>query len=169
MEYRIKKGNHYSTPRELDLYTANKEVIFQFSFNETNKYIIPERDQLDVNKLFGFSMGHHHTNSIRIGWNTSSNSREFTLYAYIYENGERFIHELTKVFINREMIITLLPEFKENRIRIKILDCALEKYSIFTFSYKFPKFKWGYMLFPYFGGNQPSPKNMHINLIYGKN
>ena len=41
------------------------------------------------NKLFGLSYGHHHRNSIRIGWRGTG--EEVEIAAYVYERGVRTI------------------------------------------------------------------------------
>lgn len=110
----------------------------------------------DFNKLFGWSYGWHHSNSIRIGWKAVDN--KIRLAMYTYEDGKRYIkgfawanvEVMNQVSINYDPV-TCVIEFK------------LNDKSAYMMYYKKPSF--GYNLMPYFGGQCPAPTTMEIQLL----
>jgi hypothetical protein len=112
------------------------------------------------NKLFGFSYLYHHWNSVRIGWRPLRDRIE--LCFYLYKDGN-----LIEVPINFSLIIGVSYEIslivKETYVIILIEDPI----SKITFSYTYNiKYKptFGYMLYPYFGGNPKAPNDILIVL-----
>lgn len=114
-------------------------------------------NQADINKLYGFSdsMGHHHTNSARFGWNWMNG--EMRLHAYCYVSKERMFKELGTVPLNKKIrcSIEVLPGkyiFTVNGKKDTMLRASQESESR------------GYMLFPYFGGDESAPHDIHIKI-----
>ena len=166
MEYLIKKDWHYATPLELIKkackirYTKERSMSAVVNFNTDCIYEIGI-DQSDINKLFGFSLGMHHTNSIRVGWRYYKGAME--LCAYIYENGVR----------QKERVLWECDFFKDYKIdiKLKVVDNSymVEFYVNDEFRYGKTlatkvKRRISYPLSLYFGGNRKCPHNMHIEL-----
>jgi len=57
-----------------------------FKFTETAIYRFYDEDQHDVNKLFGFSFGMHHNNSVRFGWRPTEDLTKIEIVGYEYVN-----------------------------------------------------------------------------------
>jgi hypothetical protein len=150
----IQHGEHYSRHKVewLQSRTLNAEVIF----DETAVYsTVDPVNQHDINKLIGFADCNsvHHENSARIGWRWLNNQLE--LHAYAYVNGERLSEFIATVPLNApsSIGIELLEdayEFTVNDNQVQINrehDCSMGTY---------------YMLFPYFGGDEPAPQDISI-------
>lgn len=155
--YVIKKGEHDSgsSPKSF-----SKTILsFQAKFDESAEYqTTRQENQADINKLMGFSdcNGHHHNNSARFGWRWFDNQLE--IHAYCYIDGQR---------VNK--YITSVPLNSMNDYQIEIAD---NKY-IFTVNNnarleinKNNSCSGGinYMLFPYFGGDEPAPHDITVTV-----
>lgn len=100
-----------------------------------------------INKLVGLSNGiDHHTNSIRIGW--VFNEDKFDLYAYYYYKGDRNQHKMVSVETNE--VFTYSINISESGYNININDTE----HIIEAS---QDIKTSYILWPYFGGEEPFP------------
>lgn len=158
--YIIKKGTHSSFRLPKFIWNP-KGYKIKFSFTNSCKYVTSDiNNQNDINKLFGFSRGIHMLpqnnnllkkmfgricNSIRIGWRYNIKNDNFEIFKYKYINGTRCISDvLVALKANQEYTISIGDMFYTN-------------------------FPLGYLLFPYFGGDEKAPKNMYINLKYEKN
>lgn len=153
--YVIKQGQHESN-RTIKSFKGDV-LSFKASFDESAIYETKrEENQADINKLMGFSdcNSHHHENSARFGWRWYNDQLE--VHAYCYVNGDRKIEYVTTVELN-EM----------NDYQIRIID---NKY-VFTVNgasrveiNKNPNCSGdvNYMLFPYFGGDEPAPHDISV-------
>lgn len=159
MNYFIPKNWHYSLhlPWRVD---TKKIFRFKVTFDLNCLYDLNSIDNLDINKLYGFSFGNnHHKNSIRIGWNCQEKNDKISLFAYWYQNGDRNSIKLLDVDIFQEIQITMINLPSSNKCQIVI---GKNIFSI-PFNYKDIERK-GWRLFPYFGGNQKTPHAMNIYL-----
>jgi hypothetical protein len=160
MIFKIKKGNHrsYNIPK----ITLKKNLFFNFSFLSNPSYITENKqNQDDINKIFGISDSfHHHCNSIRIGWNYNIKLDKNILYIYYYINGERKFIKLDNIYLEENREYNGFIEIYKNYYFIKIED----KY------YKIErKSKWigpRYFLYPYFGGQETTKKEIQIQINY---
>lgn len=162
MIFKIKKGHHYSNNfifKLVNLFHTSDRMAYTILFNETNKYIDETVDKFDVNKLIGYSKGLHHKNSYRFGWNCLND--KIHIYGYSYINGVRVIDEICEVDIDKEY--TLLIRTKNGKVIYTVID---SEYQMKQAVQKITTKKiFGYNLWPYFGGNKTSPKNMLIELV----
>jgi len=133
-----------------------KRMDKTITFTDSCKYTSANKDW---NKLFGFSYGHHHNTSFRIGWRFRNNKFETCLYFYI--NGERKERRLEYVTTDVEyrFIITVHDTkvtitYGVNGKELKSYDVRIEKINK----------KAGYYLFPYFGGQEVAPHKMLIKV-----
>jgi hypothetical protein len=138
-----------------------------FKFTESALYHFGDQDQHDVNKLFGFSFGLHHKNSVRFGWRPNNDLTKIEIVGYEYVNKIRVptipiwdveidkwyqyeLRYISGVFGKIEYFIT-----DGNDYRGTIHPITLPK-----------DFYLGYKLYLYFGGNKKAP---HDIIIYQDN
>ena len=85
---KIKKGRHYPylIPIAFPFWVKKNDVNSRkarFMFTDSCMFDLKDEDQWDVNKLFGFSIGHHHNNSsFRFGWRPLLNKNTIEIVAY---------------------------------------------------------------------------------------
>ncbi len=154
----IKKGNHYS---ESNSYSAFKGSRIQFRtiFDSTVIYTtIDKSNQADINKLYGASDAgtHHHENSARFGWRWKNNAVE--IFAYYYVNKERKSVFLGNATIGKEDFYALSVEENHYVFQFNDQKTIVERYS------NAPGFD-GYLLYPYFGGDEVAPHDIRIHII----
>jgi hypothetical protein len=146
-QYKIKAGKH-SSGIHIKLHCGKNILRYSVRFDESCIYNLGDVDQLDINKLCGISFGLHHNNSARFGWACVGDRIE--LYAYCYVDKKRVWKSLGLVDINKTYDLHL--------------DVQKGAYNFFVYAHgtdllsaqSIPKTitcKYGYMLYPYFGGN----------------
>jgi len=150
--YHIKEGNHKSTVKFETL--TSEELKFSCKFEESAIYELNDEDQLDINKLYGFSdcNNNHQDNSARFGWRWNNRLEIFT---YVYNNGVRNTQILGSVDVNTW-----------NEYSIQITDNSY----VFTLNGRSTTVERTsdcnrgtyYMLYPYFGGNQTAPHDIRL-------
>ena len=155
--YTIAPNNHFSDQANYQSFSKG-ELNFKVIFDSSAIYqSVNPVNQYDVNKLFGFSEGdNHQQNSARIGWAWNKNA--LRLYAYVYGNGERRIKEISSVEIGKEILC---------RIKVAgdqyLFEAGQEKASLgrSVAGEVVP----GYMLYPYFGGDETAPHRITIRIM----
>lgn len=165
MMFTIYKGFHFCNKalyKLFNLFNNKKRMSYYVTFNETALYVDNSVDRFDVNKLFGFSLGMHHKNSYRFGWNCIDG--KVHIYAYAYINSGRIITEICVININEEHRFTIFIS-NNGKCIFTVID-SLDK--INQAIVMVPKSKqklFGYKLWPYFGGNKTAPQKIEIKLI----
>ena len=99
-EYLIPKGEHYSQSAAIQITNVNK-LEFTAVFDSSCRYNTIKKDnQLDLNKLYGFSDcgTDHHENSARFAWRW--NGEKIEIHAYCYVNGKRMSQYLGALNVN---------------------------------------------------------------------
>lgn len=151
------------------LINRNKEysVTRYFKFTESAIYFIEDEDQYDVNKLFGFSFGWHHRDSVRFGWRPNKTLDKIEIVGYEY---------IDKLRVPTIPICDVdLNKWYKYELKYKAgVDCQIEydvTNGITHYGTIHPiklKKKWnlGYKLFLYFGGNKKAPRDI---VIYQEN
>jgi len=134
----IKKGRHRSGFR-LTPFIYKKKMKFRVRFKPSCVYTGSTQLEEQINKCAGFGSWFVHNRSLRLGWNYNSFTKKIDLYLYEYIKGDRQITYLQSVDINTYNDITLKSE---------------KPYWFGTY-YKF-----------YFGGKEPAPHNVEININY---
>ncbi len=175
----IKKG-HHNNPGILVPYFGRKFHIVLFKFSESCKYNLNNENQSAINKLWGYSFIGHcpyqnfehelpnsfgkrlrwifgaiHKNSFRLGWNYNNETDKFQIFAYWYNNGIRGGYKLQDCNVNEEVRITLNNDYHNNHILIT---------GLWTIKFNFPKLKIGMHHDLWFGGKEPAPHNMEMEL-----
>lgn len=161
----IKKGTHYARPLQLIKkllgirYTNKRAMSAVVRFHSDCQYEIG-KDQSDINKLFGFSLGMHHKNSIRVGWRWLNGNLE--LCSYIYENGVRLKEQvLCKCDFNTDYRIYVYLYIEEGKYCVYYYVNSELKHSQ-QLATKVKKYV-SYPLSLYFGGNCKAPHDMIID------
>lgn len=159
----INKGWHSSLSnfwlRLVPKWNNGKPVTYKFKMSGDNWYPYKEPDDHDVNKFFGFSMGLHHKDSIRLGWAPNFNKRgSFNIYFYLYNNGARFFSRFTKINADTDYTITISVDF--GYVTFELFDQDGNSIAKSSERFSVPDKKIGYYLWFCFGGNKPAPKEM---------
>jgi len=132
---------------------------YYVKFNKDCIYVDTSNDRFDVNKLFGFSIGYHHTNSHRFGWNVLDG--KINIYSYSYVNKKRVIKQLCIIEPEKRYKFSIIVKGSNTFFNILDDDYILSQVVV---PMGFEKKVWGYKLWPYFGGNKVSPQTIHITL-----
>ena len=164
MKFLIKKDKHYSDQylyKFVNILNTNRFLKYQVLFDNTCKYELPKEDQEDINKLFGYTLGfNHHKDSARFGW--FYQDKTIHLHAYVYDNGVRKSKLIKNLDLNTQYVLTLVDECDNWLFSVN------DGWSVIG-SVKIPKsceFKYGYKLWPYFGGNNTAPHDITIQMNY---
>jgi len=163
MEYFIYKDHHYARPFPWPKFTLKSQwsKTIKVRFSDLARYFIGT-DQSDINKLFGISYGHHHTNSDRIGWRYDINKNMIEIMIYSYINKERQSQHLRHVSIGEEVIISISTSTSSDS-RDVMFTCGNSKLEkTYPISGWFHKLK--YTLGLYFGGNRTAPHDISIDI-----
>ncbi len=166
----IRKGWHYSLSNLLARFKIHKGVApisVNFNLSDTCWFPYKDTDDNDINKLFGYSFGWHHKNSIRVGWVPNFTKKDkICLYFYNYNNGQRTMEAFADVWCCLDYTIVISVDEKGKSCVFDLYrKGSLEKERSVTFTV--PKKKLGYYLWPYFGGNKTAPTKMVFKLDVG--
>jgi len=160
--YLIKKGKHESSIESSlnpkGLRTLKSETMsLTVRFDESARYNINEKNQKDINKLFGFADCNslHHENSARFGWNYNTDTDEVDIFVYVYQNTQRIYEKIGSMNIGQSMNMSISLEGDEYR---------------FWFDNESKTIKRGttcekgvyYLLYPYFGGDEVAPQDIRV-------
>lgn len=181
MEYKIKKGHHYSWPLfkwTLSLIPTDfkRTLVFAVKFNDSCRYSIKGGKQYDCNKLYGMSEGYHHESSIRAGWHYDPTDDKIHLCYYAYEEGDNLerglYRDICPIDFNTQYVVEMTtkrydenPEYVQDTMRIYSSDGSMliGRYE----HWRRVKRTWhiGYYLLPYFGGTTKAPHDMEIEIV----
>lgn len=168
MKIVIHKNTHYPylIPLALPIWVSKKydtEQEFQFMFTDSCMFDLHDEDQWDVNKLFGFSIGHHHNrNSFRFGWRPILKNNTIEIVGYEYHEGWRVSTiRICEIELNRwyNFKLTYSPSFKYTQYQVNNILYTNSVDLIHTGGL-------GYTLGVYFGGNE---KALQKIVIYRRN
>ena len=162
MIFNIEKGHHYSDGfiyKLFNIFHDSDRLAYLVKFDSSTLYLDDSVDRFDVNKLFGFSIGLHHNNSYRFGWNCLNN--KIHIYAYSYINKVRVINEICVIDTDKEY--RFIIRINKGKVLFSVIG---EDYSIKQVSQAYLTNNFfGYTLWPYFGGNKKAPHKMLIKLV----
>ena len=161
--YRIPKDKHASKvvggfPGEKVRTLKRDRLRFTVRFDETARYELLGNDQQDINKLLGFSLvnSFHHRNSVRLGWRYELSTGDIDLFSYVYLNGVWSHEFLGSIVIGETVECEILMTNDTFTFMLKNEVMAIVSYE------RGMKKGIYYMLFPYFGGNQPAPHDINV-------
>ena len=166
IKIKIKKGRHYPflIPIPIPLpfcvrKARNCHRSAQFMFTRSCLYNLYDNDQWDVNKLLGFSIGHHQRgSSFRFGWRPILNEEVIEIVAYEYHEGFRLrTMPICKVSLDEWHQFTIVYDnvhgksyyFVDDKTFVNELNLG-------------KKSGLGYTLGIYFGGNEKAPQDIII-------
>jgi len=142
---------------------GNKSIMSRtYMFTGSCLYDLKDEDQGDVNKLFGYSLGLHHNNSLRFGWRANLKNATIEIVAYEYHNKVRSVTPICEVKLNEwytydihyngygQVIYTV---YENNGFQVKSITNPLQLQH---------KFNIGYTLGLYFGGNEKAPQDITL-------
>jgi len=155
IKFTIKKGQHFSEQNIFQKIEIS-HLKFKVKFDSTAVYkTILHENQYDINKLYGFSdnNSNHHSYSARFGWRWSDNALH--LFAYIYNEGKNDSKEICIIPIGEEINCSIKIEGNDYVFTAGGYTEILPRLS------KTSKAR-GYMLFPYFGGDEVAPQDLNI-------
>ena len=160
--YTILEGEHYpigfdSTHFELFI---NTHQHFRAIFDSTAIYKTSIfNNQLDVNKLFGFSdnAASHHAYSARVGWSWNDNA--LRLYGYTYNDSIRTIKQLAIVPIGKQIDCDIAVDTAHKQYLFTINGHTTPMPRLARTSKIF-----GYKLYPFFGGDEVAPHIVKIKV-----
>jgi hypothetical protein len=167
IQYTVPTGEHYSTDsNKIVVVSGITELKFKFRFDSTAIYTTTDPiNQDDNNKLYGFADGvsfttvytivPHHINSARIGWHWNVKKKALYVSAVYYNDSAQLFRDLQTVTIG-----------KTYTAGIKILQGGYEytindKIDTVPRTCKFSSIV-GYKLFPFFGGTEAAPHEVHV-------
>jgi len=161
---KIKKGRHYPylIPIVCPFWVRKNDSNYrnaQFMFSRSCLFDLHDEDQWDVNKLFGFSIGHHQRrSSFRFGWRPILSESLIEIVAYEYHDGVRqTTRPLCKINLNEWYKFTI----SYNNINNKSFYFVNEKSFMNDVNLE-KKSGLGYTLGVYFGGNEKAPQDITI-------
>lgn len=165
MTFTFHKGYHRARPlywlHWWPLLISPDSISRRVMFLLSAKYDLHGEDQEDQNKLFGLSYGKIHRNSARFGWRYDLNKKKFILSAYCYLNGTRIMQDLCEAVASHWYDCHIITSGHSYIFRVmnENGDILCTEH-ISKGHYK----KTGWILGPFFGGNQAAPNNMIIQI-----
>ena len=150
------KANEHSSDKSAYRAVEVSELNFIVKFDSSAIYRTAlEENQYDINKLYGFSDNgsDHHRYSARIGWRWSDQA--LRLFAYTYNDGILSSKELTSIPLYTEVKCSIKAEGNTYVFSVNDVHETMVRSSTT------PKAK-GYQLYPYFGGDETAPHDVHI-------
>lgn len=154
--YRIPSRSHFSQQSSYQAADVS-EITFKARFDSSAIYHTADpRNQGDINKLYGMSDCNtsHQANSARFGWRWFGNKLE--IWAYAYVNNER-----------KTAFIKTVPLRTTSTYGIAFAD-SVYRFIVDESEVSLPRHcagrARGYKLFPYFGGDEPAPHDVTIEI-----
>lgn len=153
--YRIRRGRHRSG---FHLgYATRLSVRGYLVLTSAARYHLVGEDALDWNKLIGFADGWgHHRHSARLAWRCAD-GEHLELALYTYTAGVRQVVELGLVPLDTTLAFHLRADADRY-----VLD--LDGHDQVSLPRARRTWLGGYLLWPYFGGNQQAPREVAVHL-----
>ena len=155
IKYEIPEGEHSSEQSSYDK-SEYSELRFVVKFDNSAVYTTTDpANQLDVNKLYGFSdnNGTHHEFSARIGWRWSEG--KLRLFGYVYNNGKFDFNQIGPISVGAEHECSIKVAGDKYIFSVDGNSITMPRASAGTTAI-------GYKLFPYFGGDETAPHAIRI-------
>jgi hypothetical protein len=163
----IIKGHHFCRWPHPALYFGRKELTRVVEFGPGCRYHLPREteappDQWSINKLFGIGyLWSHHIDSARFGWRWDPEHERVELLGYCYVNGNREWKPVTLVKMNTRYKCTIRIWYNYYRFIVSTMEGENLADVHIAFSHKK---KIGFYLNPYFGGPDPAPADVFIEI-----
>lgn len=154
-DYLIPANQHYAVNTGLEPMTK-KELRFLALFDSSCIYTNRDPKNIyDINKLYGFSdCGTlHHENSARVGW--LWNGKAIELHAYCYTDSLRNNKLLGTVAIGKPAELSMSVQANQYIFTYNGTQTTMPRHCNSSSIN-------GYRLYPYFGGDETAPHDIHI-------
>lgn|GEM_PF-232281 len=151
----IKAGSHSSNNSAIKSGEFT-QLNFVVKFDSSAVYsTVDPANQYDINKLYGFAdnNSHHHQFSARVGWRWSDGA--LRLFAYNYNDGIVDYREITQINIGTEVNCSIKADGSQYIFIVNGHSVSMPRTSKAATAI-------GYRLYPYFGGNETAPHDIHI-------
>jgi hypothetical protein len=150
----IKKGTH--APLRLPHLILEPKVLkYEVTFMPSCVYYIGD-DQSDINKLFGIGyFPFHRWDSVRFGWRYGAGNY-VAIFSYCYIGKERIYKMIGMVEIGKAHTFVLTPGQSSHTLHV--LGKGIYQ------TVPLQRQGTGYLLRPYFGGNQAAPHDIEIKM-----
>ena len=135
---------------------STSELAFKVVFDSSAMYkTVDPLNQKDVNKLYGFSdsKAAHHVFSARFGWRWVNNALH--LFAYTYNNSVLDLKEVGTVAIGTENNCSIKVAGETYIFTLNGVSVTMARASTTIMAE-------GYMLYPFFGGDENAPHAIKI-------
>lgn len=134
-----------------------------YMFTDSCLYDLKDEDQGDVNKLFGYSLGLHHNNSLRFGWRANLTDKTIEIVAYEYRNKLRHITPMCEIKLNQYYRFDIVYDGFFGRIEYNVYyEDGFQCSSNIDALPLQHKINFGYTLGIYFGGNEKAPQDITL-------
>jgi hypothetical protein len=177
----IKKGTHRPFFRFFKILADKESIRYKVTFTPSCRYNIGAEDQGDINKLYGIGYftnkilvykkfkifgkeislptfrPMHHYNSMRFGWRYDINRDQIEILSYYYHKSVRYSESIG--FLNIGVEYVFVMDLAENSHILSIFCYGITLCDILV---PLNSMDIGYLLRPYFGGNQKAPHNIEI-------
>jgi hypothetical protein len=155
--YIIPQGEHTSGTHAALF--SKRNMKFSATFDNSAIYTSADpTNQLDINKLYGFSdcNSEHQTNSARFGWRWNQN--QLQIHAYVYTDSVRSEKFITAISLNQTYQYEILTSGNEYQFSINGLSVKMPRGCDNDSDIR-------YKLFPYFGGDEVAPHKISITIL----
>lgn len=162
---KIPQGWHWRVNHLLNRFKIGRHMqqSYLVRFCGSCRYELSE-NKTQVNKLVGVGHLHHHLNSIRVGWRYNADRDQVELLAYRYKNGVRDYIHCCWVEVNDIVSVDVDYTYSKGAITASVVcDGGSVQYE-WKVQHWYEKIPFLYECFPYFGGSQPAPHSININI-----
>jgi IS1 family transposase len=166
MIYLHLKGKHWAEPRKVRLHTGIYQKQWHILLERSCYYKFGTADDKDWNKLCGWTTDLLSRNSLRIGWRPYS-TELFELVAYIHKDGKRYTVKgqnwsLGRYEYDSWVWAKITHDEGMATFSVGYVNGSANK----TVSIGFDACICpGYLSNPYFGGNNPAPHDMALQIV----
>lgn len=166
MIFRIPAGHHRARPLRFGLWWRRSSFAWVVKFTDSCRYDLGNEDQFDTNKLVGIGyLPGHHKDSARFGWRYDIDKGQIEIMAYCYVKGKRVIQSICFCEIGKEYVLQLKVLATCYYLDVHRLGEMPILGHAWIDQYHNKQLK--YQLGSFFGGNQPAPHLMTIELKRG--
>ena len=156
--FTIREGKHRST----NALNYSKDTVFGWNIEFDSSAIyktVDSLNQLDINKLIGWSDcgTDHMDNSIRFGWRWLDDSLE--IHWFKHEQGKFSFDLIKRVSLCEEHYYELTIFRWDYKLAVDGTYVYVPRNCVYD--------KRRYQLYPYFGGDEPAPHDIHIKIKKG--
>jgi hypothetical protein len=160
----IFKGCNYSIPM-YPCIVKTDSLNKTFTFTDSCRYDLQNKNQNDWNKLTGFTLGlgvnEIHQNSVRVAWRYNIAEDRIEITWYCYKDGVRSYDEkpMYKAKIGVPVNVSII---KSNSNNFKNSYVVSVNGAIVSIPILFDKPKYGWLCFVYWGGDTQAPHTITI-------